>query len=126
MLQLVLEIAMMVLALLYGVNMLIFQAALEDKGSARPQSIERYHATTRILSALMAMIVAGALLGTIIVLVGWGPVSIPLFAASALWMIPLKEHLDDDNWFNSQRQRLGDKLQRLGERLMSTPTPKPT
>ena len=80
------------------------------------------HASTVVVLADLATILSFVALGAAFERIGWNDVS-PLMKVLALvWTFLLWLDLKRDNWFNNQRQLLGECMKKYGKRLADPPS----
>lgn len=108
-----------VVAILVLTSTAAYEMAMNYKVRAVHGSYERYAASTQVVFAAAAGCVSSFALGFLLSLGEVRIIGIMFSASGFIWVYRLKDALDDDNWFNNQRERLGNSIRRFGERLAS-------
>lgn len=99
---------------------LLYVATASRRQRAVDRSVERYVANSYAALAAMTSLIISFVVGALLNLSGQYGIGTIFMIATIPWYFTAKTHLDDDNWFNDQRQRLGEYLVQIGKRLTNS------
>ncbi len=96
----------------------------EELKWAIPSSLKYQEALEQCILLGSMSLVFSISLGSVYFVEGVYTMGVLLLLYALLMAVKVKKHIDDDNWYNNQRQRLSRKLEQFRERLTSPFAPR--
>jgi hypothetical protein len=102
--------------ILLGLALVLHKRASELKRGFVRGSLERHVTAREAAIAALAVIVLGGILSAEFCIAGIYTMSMPFGLLTCLMTLNLKEHLEDDDWFDNQKSRFKRQLKEIRKR----------